>query len=107
LRTKTIPRFALNQTNHLMLMRPGKDILKNPTIGSILNSGAGMILGATLGTILFGLPIGFLIGYVWRDRLSRARRARYLIEHERRKLRKMRSVLDMEVLPLAPRDDMF
>ena len=33
--------------------------------------------------ILIGFPFGFLVGYLWRDRISRARRARYRAEQER------------------------
>ena len=29
---------------------------------------------------VFGFPLGVLVGFVWRDRISRARRARYLYE---------------------------
>jgi hypothetical protein len=29
---------------------------------------------------IFGFPLGVLVGYLWRDRISRARRARYLAE---------------------------
>jgi len=28
--------------------------------------------------LIFGFPLGVLVGYMWRDRISRARRARYL-----------------------------
>jgi hypothetical protein len=31
-------------------------------------------------TALIGVPFGFLAGYLWRDRISRARRARYRAE---------------------------
>jgi hypothetical protein len=30
--------------------------------------------------LIFGFPLGVLVGYMWRDRVSRARRARYLAE---------------------------
>jgi hypothetical protein len=30
--------------------------------------------------LIFGFPLGVLVGYLWRDRISRARRARYLVE---------------------------
>jgi len=30
--------------------------------------------------LIFGFPLGVLVGYMWRDRISRARRARYLAE---------------------------
>jgi hypothetical protein len=33
--------------------------------------------------LIFGFPLGVLAGYMWRDRISRARRARYLAERER------------------------
>jgi hypothetical protein len=32
---------------------------------------------------LIGVPFDFLAGYLWRDRISRARRARYRVEQER------------------------
>jgi hypothetical protein len=35
--------------------------------------------------LIFGFPLGVLVGYMWRDLISRARRARfYLAERERR-----------------------
>jgi hypothetical protein len=34
---------------------------------------------------LIGFPFGFLVGYFWRDRISRARRARYRAEQEMRR----------------------
>jgi len=33
--------------------------------------------------LIFGFPLGVLVGYMWRDRISRARRARYLAERNR------------------------
>ena len=33
--------------------------------------------------LIFGFPFGVLIGYMWRDRISRARRDRYLEELNR------------------------
>ena len=33
--------------------------------------------------LIFGFPLGVLVGYMWRDRISRARRARYLAERGR------------------------
>jgi NhaP-type Na+/H+ or K+/H+ antiporter len=35
---------------------------------------------------LIGFPFGVLVGYLWRDRISRARHARFLAERERRPL---------------------
>jgi hypothetical protein len=32
--------------------------------------------------LIFGFPLGVLVGYMWRDRISRARRARHLAERE-------------------------
>jgi hypothetical protein len=43
----------------------------------------GVVLAA--GAIFFGLPLGVLVGYMWRDRISRARRARFIIEQERKR----------------------
>ena len=43
----------------------------------------GVVLVA--GAIFFGFPFGVLVGYMWRDRISRARRARFLIEQERKR----------------------
>jgi hypothetical protein len=42
--------------------------------------GFGAVLAA--GAVFFGFPFGVLVGYMWRDRISRARRARarYLAE---------------------------
>ena len=33
--------------------------------------------------LIFGFPLGVLVGYMWRDRISRARRTRYLAERNR------------------------
>jgi len=33
--------------------------------------------------LIFGFPLGVLVGYMWRDRISRARGARYLAERNR------------------------
>ena len=60
-----------------------------------------LALGAALGIVFVGLPAGFLMGYSWRDRISRARRIRYLLEHERR------NKLDKVSSTLAPQDDLF
>jgi hypothetical protein len=30
--------------------------------------------------LIFGFPFGVLVGYLWRDRISRKRRERYLAE---------------------------
>jgi hypothetical protein len=43
----------------------------------------GVVLAA--GAIFFGLPLGVFVGYTWRDRISRERRARFVIEQERRR----------------------
>jgi hypothetical protein len=32
--------------------------------------------------LLFGFPLGVLVGYLWRARISRERRARYLAERD-------------------------
>jgi hypothetical protein len=33
--------------------------------------------------LIFGFPLGILVGYIWRDRISRRRRARYQAERLR------------------------
>jgi len=33
--------------------------------------------------LIFGFPLGILVGYMWRDRISRRRRARYQAERMR------------------------
>jgi hypothetical protein len=33
--------------------------------------------------LIFGFPFGVLVGYIWPDRISRARRARYLAERKK------------------------
>jgi hypothetical protein len=33
--------------------------------------------------LIFGFPLGVLVGYMWRDRISRARRARDLAERNK------------------------
>jgi hypothetical protein len=38
----------------------------------------------TIIGIVLALPLGILIGYTWRGRISRRRRAEYLAERERR-----------------------
>ena len=42
----------------------------------------GVVLAA--GALFVGFPVGVAVGYAWRDHISRARRARYLVEQERR-----------------------
>ena len=49
--------------------------------------------------LIFGFPLGVLVGYMWRDRISRARRARYLAEQERQ-----HTILDRVAAAVA-RDD--
>ena len=39
-----------------------------------------MELAAALGTALITFPIGVWVGYLWRDRISRERRARHWVE---------------------------
>ena len=39
-----------------------------------------LIVGAVL---IFGCSLGVVVGYMWRDRISRARRTRYLAERNR------------------------
>ncbi|WP_156898892.1 hypothetical protein [Bradyrhizobium erythrophlei] len=43
----------------------------------------GIVLVA--GALFFGFPIGLAVGYAWRDRISRARRIRFLAEQEQRR----------------------
>jgi hypothetical protein len=43
----------------------------------------GAVLAA--GALFVGFPSGVAVGYVWRDRISQARRIRYLSEQERRR----------------------
>jgi hypothetical protein len=38
---------------------------------------------AVYAVLIFGFPFGVLVGYLWRARISRARRARYLAERNR------------------------
>jgi hypothetical protein len=38
---------------------------------------------AVYAILIFGFPFGVLVGYMWRDRISQARRARYLRERGR------------------------
>jgi hypothetical protein len=43
-----------------------------------------MIFDRVIDAILiFGFPVGVLVGYMWRNRISRARRARYLAKRDR------------------------
>jgi hypothetical protein len=57
----------------------------------------GVVLAA--GALFVGFPFGVAVGYAWRDRISRARRVRYLVEQERR-----RAELDDAAIPLAQPD---
>jgi hypothetical protein len=57
-----------------------------------------MILAVAV--FLVGTSFGFLMGYMWRDRISRERRARYLA-------RRRRHEADRKGATLAPRDDLF
>jgi len=43
----------------------------------------GVVLAA--GALFLGFPVGVVVGYAWRDRISRARRVRYLVERGRRR----------------------
>ena len=43
----------------------------------------GVVLVA--GALFIGFPFGVAVGYAWRDRISRARRVRYLVEREQRR----------------------
>jgi hypothetical protein len=43
----------------------------------------GAVLAA--GALFVGFPFGVAVGYAWRDRISRARRIRHLVEQERRR----------------------
>ena len=45
----------------------------------------GVVMAA--GAVLIGFPVGVVVGYVWRDRISRARRIRYWNELERRRVK--------------------
>jgi hypothetical protein len=40
--------------------------------------------------LFFGFPLGVLVGYEWRDRISRERRARYVAERGSAKIRSPR-----------------
>jgi hypothetical protein len=43
-----------------------------------------MFFDQVIGVVLiFGFPFGVLVGYMWRARISRARRARYLAERNK------------------------
>ena len=45
---------------------------------------ATMIFDRVVDAVLiFGFPLGVVVGYWWRDRISRRRRARYQIERDR------------------------
>jgi hypothetical protein len=48
-----------------------------------MGSGAEMFDLAIVA--LIGFPFGVLVGYLWRDRISRARRARHRAEQEMRR----------------------
>jgi hypothetical protein len=56
----------------------------------------------TIIGIGLALPLGFLLGYKWRDRISQQRRAQYLAE---RLQREQRAELEREIeaLKAAPR----
>jgi hypothetical protein len=58
------------------------------------------------GTLMFGtlviFPLGILIGYLWRDRISKARAARYWAE---RKSQRSAVTLPQRPISCARRDD--
>jgi hypothetical protein len=65
---------------------------KNTAAAKAAGTGDGMdiewtAVGAVLvaGALLVGFPVGIAVGYAWRDRISRARRIRFLAEQERRR----------------------
>jgi hypothetical protein len=55
---------------------------------------------------LVSFSLGILVGYTWRERISRARRAKYSAERRLRKHRQTIGEFD-EGVALAPRDDLF
>lgn len=57
--------------------------------------------------IIVGFAFGLLVGYLWRDRISRRRRAKYLAARRLRRERQAIRQLDMEGAALAPLDDFF
>jgi hypothetical protein len=48
--------------------------------------------------LIFGFPLGVLVGYMWRDCISRARRARYLAEREAERNRAARDAWQLRSL---------
>jgi hypothetical protein len=55
-----------------------------PNKGRVAASECAAMFDRVVDVILiFGFPLGVLVGYAWRDRISRARRARYLAERNR------------------------
>jgi hypothetical protein len=63
-----------------------------------------MILGAAVGSVLLGFPFGVWVGYMWRDRISRARRS---AQRTKREQQRMLRELNKMAAPLSPRDDFF
>lgn len=57
--------------------------------------------------IIVGFAFGLLVGYLWRDRISRARRAKYLAARKLRREREAIRELDVDGAALAPQDDFF
>ena len=55
----------------------------------------------TIIGIVLGLPLGILIGYLWRDRISQQRRTRYLAERLERELqaRERKAMFDTIEVP--------
>jgi hypothetical protein len=55
--------------------------------------------------LIFGFPIGVLVGYMWRDRISRARRARHLAELNKsareKRVRELQPKVDVEIVAKA------
>ena len=55
--------------------------------------------------LIFGFPIGVLVGYMWRDRVSRARRARNLAELNKsareKRVRELQPKVDVEIVAKA------
>src|ERR1700749_1678109 len=54
-----------------------------PTSRIIANGCAAMLDWLLYAILILGFPFGVLVGYLWRARISRARRARYLAERKR------------------------
>jgi hypothetical protein len=70
----------------ILVFGGGVIVFHNPRIDLGIASAKGCVTMFDLmvyAVLIFGFPLGILVGYRWRDRISQERRARYLAERGR------------------------